>query len=95
GSAMITASNSYNVAMTNSAIATLSSAVSLAGASSSVGLVVNSSSSNPLILSGTNTYTGTTTITNGSLQLGSANAITGAIVFGSTNATLDLGGYAI
>ncbi|MBT8517448.1 hypothetical protein G6706_09585, partial [Polynucleobacter paneuropaeus] len=31
----------------------------------------------------------------GSLQLGSANAITGAIVFGSTNATLDLGGYAI
>ncbi|WP_189241321.1 beta strand repeat-containing protein, partial [Polynucleobacter asymbioticus] len=38
---------------------------------------------------------GSTTITNGTLMLGVANAVAGAIIFNGNTATLDLGGYAI
>ncbi|MBT8516194.1 hypothetical protein G6706_03105, partial [Polynucleobacter paneuropaeus] len=92
GSAMITASNSYNVAMTNSAIATLSSAVSLAGASSSVGLVVNSAdNTGVLLLTAANTFSGSITINGGVVRISADNQLGSISSFNASAITLNGG----
>ncbi|WP_143070224.1 beta strand repeat-containing protein, partial [Polynucleobacter asymbioticus] len=92
GSATITASSNYNVAMTNSAIATISSAVILAGASSSVGLVVNSSdNTGTLVLAGANTFRGAVVINGSLVQISADNQLGSISSFNASAITLSGG----
>jgi len=58
----------------------------------SLALNVNGNGST-LELTGTNTYTGTTTITDGILQLGSSNAVGDSVLNVASGGTLDLNGF--
>jgi uncharacterized protein YhjY with autotransporter beta-barrel domain len=77
----------YSVAAGTSTVAS-----SIGGQPGDLGLT--KSGVGALVLSGTNTYTGGTTINQGLLQLGSQDALpTGGAVAIATNGTLDLNGY--
>ncbi|WP_189241322.1 beta strand repeat-containing protein, partial [Polynucleobacter asymbioticus] len=73
--------------------------ISLLSPSSVQGVItagaLNKNGAGTLLLSSTEVLSGSTTITNGTLMLGVANAVAGAIIFNGNTATLDLGGYAI
>jgi autotransporter-associated beta strand protein len=94
GTAATSATQTLTLTDTSTGATAITGNIGNGSAGGKVALLVNSSGSGLVKLSGTDSYTGGTTISAGGLQLGGAGALpsTGALVVGTTStaATLDL-----
>lgn len=77
----------------NNTVTTLTGVISESGGSRNLTVTGGTGTNNAIILTGTNTYTGTTTLTTGTLQITNADNISSAgITLGSSSANLNISG---
>ena len=77
----------------NNTVTTLTGVISESGGSRNLTVTGGTGTNNAIILAGTNTYTGTTTLTTGTLQITNADNISSAgITLGSSSANFNISG---